>query len=189
MFAARLSLRRIIPSARLPIRQLSTTPRFYQKQDYGNEGIPQTPDGAQPASDPSTPTNTQGHAQDKAKDSTYPNLDIQSDNASKANQAKDTAQSGNENDVGLDAAKQGSSGGESYVTEAQQAEKDGSGGSGTKAGSFKDQVGGQDEDRPSGEMGGTEPAASGNWKESLERKAGALFVSIRHTRMSPSFRL
>lgn len=105
----------------------------------------------------SKPVLTQGHATKKAKDPIHKDKDVQSASVRKGEQSKDQAQSNpasqGENEP-LDAARQGSAGGETK--------------SAAGTGSFKDQVGGQGS---GGVKKGAEEDASGESYTDMAKNA------------------
>lgn len=129
---------------------------------------------ASTASSPSKPEMTQGHGLRKKSDPLHGDADVQSAARSGAfntqahAQSKDSETSGDSEP--LDAARQGSDGGEVKKTQAQKDDR----GPDRMSGSFKDQVGGQDErDKgPGVEAGGNESAAGKGLGETIKSALG-----------------
>ncbi|ORY28152.1 hypothetical protein BCR39DRAFT_535738 [Naematelia encephala] len=159
----RLTLRQVT-SQRLGIRTLSTTPSVLK-------------------SEPTKPVPTQGHATEKSQDSVHKDSDVQSASVRAGQDARSDSKKGSSSDSGaeeapLDAARQGSSGGQSKQSPAQKEQAD-LGKSSKMQGSLKDQVGGQD----GGEgvaYGGKEDAASPSIGGSVKQALG--FDGLRKLR-------
>jgi hypothetical protein len=112
---------------------------------------------------------TQGHSTEKSKDWLHQDGDVTSAAERAArNEKEDAKKPGSGENQPMDAARQGQSSGESKITSAQEEQiaKDGG-----MAGSFKDQVGGQDmRDKGKGvEWGGQEETAGGSTGDSIKK--------------------
>ena len=110
---------------------------------------------------------SQGHPNEKDSDPLHADADVQSASARGGRDAQSQAKQGESGeDQPLDAARQGSTGGSAKKTTAQKEAR----GPDRMSGSFKDQVGGQDErDKgPGVEAGGSETAAGYNVAETVK---------------------
>lgn len=156
MYSLRLSPRLMGPRL---VRTLRTTP-FLRDE----ETAPFVQD--QPQS-PSKPSMTQGHGRDKLKDPTQGDTDVQSAARSDSRKNQESAQSSESgDDQPLDAARQGSAGGEVKRSSAQSEDR----GPDIMSGPFKDQVGGQDERHkgPGVKQGSSETAAGMGLGETIK---------------------
>ena len=126
-----------------------------------------------PPSSPSKPQMTQNHVTRKSKDPVHQDSDVQSASTRAAQDARSKAgssESSGENEP-FDAARQGNTGGQVKESSAQSEHK-----GDPISGSFKDQVGGQDErDKgPGVEAGGNEVASGMGLGETIKNSLGGV---------------
>ncbi|KAK6909636.1 hypothetical protein I203_103657 [Kwoniella mangroviensis CBS 8507] len=152
----RLTLAGSLKAPITPIRSFSSTARSLQKG----------------------PPTTQGHSTDKAHQTGHSDGDVQSASVRAGQNAKDNASPTAQGEAQpFDAARQGSSGGTAKSSEAKAEVKDPG-----QAGSFKDQVGGQDESAPGVEFGKTEKAPGGSYTDSVKETAKSGFDGLKKLR-------
>nr|XP_019044375.1 hypothetical protein I302_07659 [Kwoniella bestiolae CBS 10118]OCF23305.1 hypothetical protein I302_07659 [Kwoniella bestiolae CBS 10118] len=125
------------------------------------------------------PPTTQGHSTNKAHQTGHSDGDVQSASVRAGQNAKSNASSPSAQGEAqpFDAARQGSSGGTAKPSEAKAEVKDEG-----QAGSFKDQVGGQDEAAPGVEFGKTETAPGGSYTDSVKETLNKGFDNLKKLR-------
>nr|XP_018260662.1 uncharacterized protein I303_06377 [Kwoniella dejecticola CBS 10117]OBR82820.1 hypothetical protein I303_06377 [Kwoniella dejecticola CBS 10117] len=126
------------------------------------------------------PPTTQGHSTDKAHQTGHTDGDVQSASVRAGQNAKSDATSSPtaQGDAQpFDAARQGSTGGTAKPSEAKAEVKDEG-----QAGSFKDQVGGQDESAPGVDFGKKENAAGGSYTDGIKEGIKGGFDNLKKLR-------